>query len=588
MYSVYLILSLILQVNLIHQINGLSNFRPFYCDSPQIEDQLEKSVLKRLTMNGDVIYMIFENMIIKFKPPIAYNETNNFGHHLLTRQPYIYTKDYKEIDLNKTLVGYLYQVNVSKTSELYLRENKFYSTDLDFSDVPAKRLPDERVVEWPFDDKLIDVNREMLWKELRWLVVFLDIDYSYTMEWQKNVLYAGKAQNNVEMGSVGSGGQYNIKNLPDFGTFYKYTNDERFLNNASLFEYELAKRTAYFKRVNTPASSDEMLTDFRNKDNQIEFKLFDLFSCRNAFTDPSQVKGIFFDRTSNTFYIFIKHFYVPMNVNLVDQEFRINESDYQNARNLQFESDEILESIVYEETQTKWIKNFDEKEQRLFLFDQVFSLTAVDNTLRLKKLDSSPKHELIRKCYNQILEVQKYLFCFNGPFYYLHGDLDKQIEVKDQYYAISEMFKGAGISYKGESMKFIFNYADEQVVFVTESNFYVVAYKWIVLNKDLTLSIVSGNKLRSGSNCLFTKCVNKTIDDKLVSETTSSIYIYPFVIVGVLLIVLIVVFNLIKIYGKKNDEQVDELKTSAPTAELVDGQHLKQDQENVVEEVANA
>lgn len=108
---------------------------------------------------------------------------------------------------------------------------------------------------------------------------------------------------------------------------------------------------------NTHQDTDLSLPGFPVSSESMAIPLDSFLDCPQKHDNISQVKGIYYDDELQTFFIFIKHYYLQIGEDLVKKGFRdIFVGDYINqAKALEFESYEVAKSVLFDDLVTKWV-----------------------------------------------------------------------------------------------------------------------------------------------------------------------------------------------------------------------------------------
>ena len=202
---------------------------------------------------------------------------------------------------------------------------------------------------------------------------------------------------------------------------------------------------------------------------------------------------------------------------LISSKFNLNDDFYEtNAFNFEFENDQLYARIKFAED-TKWIKNIKRKAYLLTNVKSYFELINLDEDFMIKELDNSSAnygliHHLALQCKGQSLAIKNDVFCFTEDVYYHMGGLGELSFFKSEQHSIESIFKNSSINWNNNKLKFIFNYKDNNVVFMTLTYLFIFEIEDFKIKDEIDKSIVYrfNDQIIKLRNCFFLKCESST------------------------------------------------------------------------------
>ena len=243
-----------------------------------------------------------------------------------------------------------------------------------------------------------------------------------------------------------------------------------------------------------------------------EFDFEEFFSCHTPFSRKRQLKGIYF--SNQTFFIFIKRFYLKIGDDLVSNQFSLEDDYYRrNAENLSFK-------LLFEYNQMKWIKTL-RSSSVLCGQNLCFQLnTDSNNKLLIEDFNFS---RLTSSCLEQTLVFDNHVYCFLKNTYFQLGkegdDVDKNVKNR---YSIKSIFQSSIVIWEDDQkLKFTLNYIDNKFILMTIKHIFVFDYDKFKSENDRIVALYQNkNKYLKIENCLFSKCrPNSKPPTKLTTTT---------------------------------------------------------------------
>ena len=267
------------------------------------------------------------------------------------------------------------------------------------------------------------------------------------------------------------------------------------------------------------------------KELKLRWTFDDLLSCHTPWTDQRQLKGVVYNKKSKIFYVFVKRFYLKIQNELVQNGFELDQDDYEkNAYDLIYPDDATYDDLLFDMTLAKFVKNLPEKTYYMANWG-IYELDFDDqdmvriNKPREKEIkDQTSEAYFIHECSGQIVVIEKvYAYCFRGTkyvYYHLIGKTYKW-EAERKKFATYKIFEDLKIGYfSNQSLEFTFNYGENQIAFLTDTDLWLFKYEGFRREPDYSLIYTDKHvRLR---NCFFAKCpVLNSTETTPTTEITS-------------------------------------------------------------------
>ena len=256
---------------------------------------------------------------------------------------------------------------------------------------------------------------------------------------------------------------YLLSNKHDYWLFVFYMRDMDF-GYQLLYNYQ----PIYFVGFDESSLFEFSVYNFFQNKHQLVHQVIvdpnELFDCFTKLTHVRQLKGVFYDRNRELFFVFIKRFYLRIHkIDLVDTEFVLENDWYtQKADRLvhrQPAIEGIFEKIDPEFLGRKWVKEIG--PNAYYTPDnRNFFLLAVreKDKLTIRKTSGSG----FESCYHQTLLVdEKHVFCFRKREYFFLYSLGN--ESYSHYWnkkrnSIAGLFEETALDWTNQELLLIFNY----------------------------------------------------------------------------------------------------------------------------------
>ena len=427
----------------------------YHCNTTEKIDEIAniKKNLKRIIRNGDYIYFVLKNRIIftrliKIEKDFQGEEDINLHVNDTSLQIYaLYEQKTNEIELIKDLIpanyevlGHYFNSSTNETYEYYFTNqaaddnkvqkaskiyNRTYLLNFNHSSYLgiARRMKLEDLSESISD--LMKYN-----SKIKYLSVLNDDvrEHFYRFDYWHKFNKSHSTENTfsfklTKLGSYYDWYNYRISEFPNTKFFIFYPNgltavhDNNFYHFTFFFGIDEATflinfaLIGFFGNMNSGLSY-KVLEKF-------QFNFNDLFSCHTRFIDERQVKGLFYD--NQTFFIFIKRFYLRISDDLIENEFKLDEDVYQrNALDLKFSKDFDYE-LSFEDSKAIWVKKL--LNNTYFMPDNkgnYFLIKNIRNGLVLKptRKNFNLFNYTSRLCWHSILVMDRHQFCFREDTYF--------------------------------------------------------------------------------------------------------------------------------------------------------------------------
>ena len=216
-----------------------------------------------------------------------------------------------------------------------------------------------------------------------------------------------------------------------------------------------------------------------------------LLSCHTWDSNemPVDARGVYYDRASKAFFVFIKRFYLRYERDLVMDGFYLRryemddlylrkEQYFEQAEDIKFEAD--VSNVKWDLGPRMYVKNFAERSYLTPAYLNFAIATGKSGKLTFKRLEDGAVVELatIRFCFRQTFELDRHVFCFDEEAYRLIHKPDVTLEPrKISRTKIARIFDTAPFEWKDWPIKFIFNYKENLIVFMSFKFLFVFSYK---------------------------------------------------------------------------------------------------------------
>ena len=237
------------------------------------------------------------------------------------------------------------------------------------------------------------------------------------------------------------------------------------------------------------------------KKTQFKASLDELLSCHTRATNARQFKGIYFDRATEKFYVFINRFYLKLDRDLVSTFFMLTDLTYaRHAQELEYGG--LKEFAVFSDQMNSWVKNYPNKSY-LMPSSAIFEVEPA----KTGKLTVKSSQDPVVACqYNILVFEKRYSFCFEPVYYYFLQDLGGAVQpLNKERFKIQSIFHNFSlIDLSGQSIKFTFNYKGYKFVMMTSQFVYVFDYRdFEVLKLNMTIRFLDKHGSKRTLNCLF-------------------------------------------------------------------------------------
>ena len=221
--------------------------------------------------------------------------------------------------------------------------------------------------------------------------------------------------------------------------------------------------------------------------------------------------------SKETFFILISNYYLIFKQDLIESNFKLNRSVYENAKDLVFNHDKS--NFLYYDRHTDFIKNFNDSNY-LFINKTVFELELKkdkDEDYLLAKYSLTSDLKSVINCPRQLLAIDKYLFCFMEKTYYFNHGLLKNENITD-------IFADSDIQFSDEdNLRFIFKYKDDKIVFLTDKELIVFSFNLLAVEKSTQRIYVNKKNLAEKDyfrkpNCLIAYKLNDATKETFINK----------------------------------------------------------------------
>lgn len=576
-------------------------FEDYFCNSES--DLLDFKSLLRIYFHDDKIYVAVKDKIIFFDSiQFIDNEDHKNSPSIILKRPTCFKAT--QIEASQKLFGYAYDYVTKDTFEF--RFNKtltglHYIFSI-FFDVP--RFGTRRVLDLDFD--------YLHFKDTIWNTqISPNIDYYYffTFKTDKNKFLEFKSffneNSETKISLQARFCTYDDLNRTNCWTVHEKLEERTKFLIAFLTDGhdEIDKKDVTFVRID---QKNQILIErkiYLNNFTEIHpikmkpISFGELFSCKFEEGDVlREIKGIFYEISTKTFFIFKNRLYKKFKIDLIESEFKLVFAP---------ESYEIMKfnnsNVEFEIANTKWVKTLQKTSFLITSKNNVFDLNAKAIENGFIKIDQIN----LAECSKQTLNIGDDVFCFEQTEYYyltnlksLKNSSNDQNKKNKKFYKIETIFNGTEINYdNSEMLELIFNYESNKFVFLTRKQLFVFDYdKFLVVKKNdkmdkfLFANYSKDQTVMIKKNCLFeiSLCDSPTTvmteitkySDNLTSSTgRSELYqiitdIEQFIIIGtatLLLVLIVIIFCLLRTNEKLQKELAEQsisLKSTGPKRSL--------------------
>lgn len=351
----------------------------------------------------------------------------------------------------------------------------------------------------------------------------------------------------------------------------------KFFTTFSISQFEISVISINDKLnfVNYELNYNKRFVTFQDKLN-ISFDFDEFFSCHTSFTNLRQLNGIYFNRNSTMFFIFIKRFYLQIKDELVRNGFNLNDNVYEtNSHVLKFEEQEIYPNRIPKWWLTrKWIKTvgnnwtfFCPEENGIY-----YELETTDQgQLIYNQITEISKSIELRSCNEQTLMIKEHLFCLlQGEYFYMYQlkNRSNYIETFRKGALISSIFDNSSIEWeKNQTVQLIFNYNSNEFVLMTLKHLFVFNYdQFDVNNEKIIYNSTGNNKYLKINNHLFdhlygTSC--KDCNTKKSGLNLFAIFLKFLIAIFIFAILFLILNTVYTAYNKNKDSLTEYSKISS-------------------------
>lgn len=489
-------ISILTVLNLIYQIQT----DPYYCTVKESRILIKNLKSYRFIVNDYFVYLIFKTKIILFEIPKILKSESSDEYYYSSKQPAFIENNYNETKGEAFKVD-LQLIDHKVTAQEYVfnkdsNESRVIVNDLKFDpNAPGKQMMKTfyKMLSKP-DYYEFDYQLDSLHVVFKYHSSLLTVNVSSSSELEKQF----KLTHNVEKAVF-------------------YASDK---NTASNVLIELDdKRNLHLNKVEIDwtAKTIDVLR-------RVTVPLVEFFSCYQPLTNFKQLKGIVYNESADTYYIFINHFYLILNGNLTEERFDINQTHY-NAKEFRFKEIELKE-VTFENSPNKLIK-FDVDKVYVTMLNGLFELSTEDDEVILKAVPVSSSKQHYLDCKTQLLKIDDHVYCFGKNKYQLIAEykFDRVMKKESKPFDIKELFSNTGVIYEGSQiLELIYKYKNNQVVLMTQSNLFIVDYDSLTVNEaNSKLSInhskkADVSKIRKLPNCILPNELCKPNIDVIIHE----------------------------------------------------------------------
>lgn len=501
--------------------------RRYFCDTKEKIDEIRNigQHLRRLVRFRDQVYFVLKNRIIYSKLNVDTNETKDDRLFLsldFYEQQTIEPDSIDHVDDDYRVFGYVYELLPSRIGqvfgiwELYILQDRQNASGtkslihnhthrLEFGEGLAQRAELTTV-----DGRVMD--------RLRSCAANANIRYFNLAQVENGSSFTFMAQfreetNDASLSDTGAkrenetsncNQQSNSSNLllldfdwfgsgPKFGNFRPHKIHDQpewqyftfYSKNVEMLEgnyMNYMKALVYFVGINSAFRVALIRYEFTmrstmNRSSMIELE--DLLSCHTRYTDPRQIGGIYYNKSKRRFFLFIRRFFVEFNEDLVSSHFHLPTNyDYiEQARPVPIS----FEKFPFDGDHSPGGSVKTLGASVLYGYGRHFYELIIAQSDNLAFASSKAAAEFSSfQCDVQTLLVERrFVFCFDTTNYSFLYELGEKAPTKNasaRLSSIKTIFLGSAVHWWKESLRHIFNYENDTVVFMTESHLFLLEY----------------------------------------------------------------------------------------------------------------
>lgn len=461
----------------------------YICD----KEEIENFEIKRFLKNKDNIYLILKDKIIYFKVPFIYKDQNDEDVHLSRDLlEYEITWNDEKVDKQLGLIEYV-RANRKLTFEMYKHDEK--SVKLFNIDLNSKNLEfeDNSVIYKKMNETIIEkINSK------NFIFIFKSNDKKYNFYYENNNLIILMNRNGMKL-SISYSYEYEVI----YAVYYEETisrlkDDKLELN--TLFEID--------NELNVYLTSFTFKNSTIEIQNKITLNSNDFFGCFKEFSKFADLKGIFYDKKSDNFLVFINNYYFKSK-DLMQNNFELPENYLKDAKRFKFSRDyTLMQSYTFENKKTKWLKILDDEENFFMPYNRLFRLETNNKEELILKDDDQMNDqylELIKICEWQTLKVLNCFYCFTKFDYYVLDNANKsnfKMNPKERF-KISEIFENTKLNFENQEIEFIFNYKTDVNIFLTRTNYLYIDKENFDVDSNCRLNFTDYDEIEWNKNLIF-------------------------------------------------------------------------------------
>lgn len=244
-----------------------------------------------------------------------------------------------------------------------------------------------------------------------------------------------------------------------------------------------------------------------------------LLSCHTWDSDEmhTEARGVYYDKRSKAFYVFIKRFYLRYTMDLVKEGFYL--ADYEmsqdhltkeryfgdQAQDIKFESH--VKNVKWDLGPRMYVKNLVLTSYFTPGLENFAMWPDDKGKLVFRRMEKEVGDQsYLRFCFRQTFELDERVYCFDELAYRLVHKKTGPVEPrKTNRTSISRIFDTAPFKWKERPIRFIFNYHDNQIVFLSYEFLFIFSYTNFRRNPDDTIYYEhdENHVAMMGTSCLF-------------------------------------------------------------------------------------